>query len=70
VVQGVDLKLAYDFYDQDVKYATGAKSRYSVGVEFFPVSGVEIRPLYRLLRHQNPDIGTMSEFDIMLHLYL
>jgi hypothetical protein len=70
VVQGVDLKLAYDFYDQDIHYKTGSKSRYSVGVEFFPASGVEIRPVYRILKQQNPDIGTMNEFDLMLHLYL
>ena len=70
VAQGVDIKLSYDFYDQDINYKTGSKSRYSVGVEFFPASGVEIRPIYRILRQQNPDIGTMSEFDLMLHLYL
>ena len=70
VTQGVDIKVAYDFYDQDVKYKTGAKSRYSIGVEFFPVSGVEVRPVYRILKQQDPDIGTMNEFDLMLHLYL
>ena len=70
VTQGVDIKLAYDFYDQDIHYKTGSKSRYSIGVEFFPVSGVEIRPVYRFLRQQNPNIGTMDEFDLMLHLYL
>jgi hypothetical protein len=70
VTPGVDLKLAYDFYDQDVKFKSGSKSRYSIGVEFFPVSGVEVRPIYRILTQQNPDTGTMSEFDIMLHLYL
>ncbi|HTY58937.1 MAG TPA: hypothetical protein VMF59_08970 [Bacteroidota bacterium] len=70
VTPGVDLKLAYDFYDQDIKFKSGSKSRYSIGVEFFPVSGVEIRPIYRILTQQNPDTGTMSEFDLMLHLYL
>jgi hypothetical protein len=70
VTQGVDIKLAYDFYDQDINFANGSRSRYSIGVEFFPVSGVEVRPIYRILKQQNPDIGTMNEFDIMLHLYL
>ena len=70
VAQGVDIKLSYDFYDQDIHFKTGSKSRYSVGVEFFPVSGVEIRPVYRILKQQTPDIGTMNEFDLMLHLYL
>jgi hypothetical protein len=31
---------------------------------------VEIRPVYRILKQQNPDLGTMNEFDLMLHLYL
>jgi hypothetical protein len=70
ITQGVDLKLSYDFYDQDVNYKTGSKSRYSVGVEFFPVSGVEVRPEYRILRQQDPDVGSMNEFDLMFHLYL
>ena len=70
VTPGVDLKLAYDFYDQDVNFKTGSKSRYSIGVEFFPVSGVEVRPIYRILKQQNPDTGTLGEFDLMLHLYL
>jgi hypothetical protein len=70
VAQGVDLKLAYDFYDQDINFRTGSKSRYSIGVEFFPLSGVEIRPIYRILKQQDPDTGTMNEFDLMLHLYL
>jgi hypothetical protein len=70
ITQGVEVKLSYDFYDQDIEYQTGAKSRYSIGVEFFPVSGVEVRPVYRILRQQNPDIGTLNEFDLMLHLYL
>lgn len=70
VTPGVDLKLAYDFYDQDINFKTGSKSRYSVGVEFFPVSGVEVRPIYRILKQQNPDTGTLGEFDLMLHLYL
>jgi hypothetical protein len=70
IAQGVDLKLAYDFYDQDIDYTTGSKSRLSFGVEFFPASGVEVRPIYRILTQKNPDIGTRNEFDLMLHLYL
>jgi len=70
VTPGVDVTLSYDFYDEDVNYKTGSKSRYSIGVQFFPVGGVEIRPMYRLLTQQNPDIGTLGEFDLMLHLYL
>ena len=70
VTAGVDITLAYDFYDEDVNYKTGSKSRYSIGVQFFPVGGLEIRPVYRILKEEDPDTGTKNEFDLMLHLYL
>ncbi len=67
VVTGVDLKLAYDFYDPDIDHKTGAASRYSFGVEFFPLPGVELRPIYRVV---NGDVvGLKNELDMMLHLY-
>lgn len=69
VIQGVDLKLIYDFFDPDTKLKTGTATRYSAGFEFFPVSGVELRPLYRytndtVLKRKTNDIH------VMLHFYL
>lgn len=69
VAQGVDLKIAYDFYDPDRDLKTGATSRYSVGVEFFPISGVEVRPVYRLIT-EDPSSRKLNEFDLMFHIYL
>ena len=69
VTPGLDLKLGYDFHDFDVDYKTGAISRYSVGFEFFPLSGVEVRPLYRIIK-EDPNAGNKNEFDLLLHLYL
>jgi hypothetical protein len=71
VTPGLDLKVAYDYYDPDKDLATGAYSRISFGVEFFPISGVEVRPLYRLLtKMQDPSKVRSSEFDLLLHFYL
>ncbi len=69
VIQGVDLKLAYDFYDPDKDVKSGAQSRYSVGVEFFPISGVEVRPLYRITKTEPVDTK-FDEFDLIIHFYL
>jgi hypothetical protein len=69
VVQGVDLKLAYDFYDQNLDVKDGAQSRYSFGVEFFPLAGVELRVLYRIVTEEPTSIDN-NQLDVMLHLYL
>jgi len=67
LVTGLDLKLAYDFYDPDITYKNGSITRYTAGVEFFPFPGVEVRPLYRILHGTNVDL--QNEFDLLLHLY-
>jgi hypothetical protein len=69
VTPGVDLKVAYDFYDPDKDVKGGSMSRYSFGVEFFPVSGVEVRPMYRVVV-EDPTNYSNNEFHIMLHFYL
>jgi hypothetical protein len=68
IIQGFDLKLAYDFYDPDIDYKTGAYARYTAGMEFFPLPGVELRPLYRINRDQLKG-ENYSEADVLLHLY-
>jgi hypothetical protein len=69
VVQGLDLKFIYDFYDEDKDLKTGSISRYSFGAEFFPLPGVEVRPLYRI-PVEDPDDTDNNEFDLILHFYL
>jgi len=46
----VDLKVGYDFYDSDIDLKSGSVSRYSIGLEFFPIAGVEVRPVYRIVK--------------------
>ena len=66
---GLDLKLAYDFYDPSIDLKSGANSRYTAGVEFFPLPGVEVRPLYRFVRETPVEVRN-NEFDIVLHCYI
>ena len=69
VIDGVDLKFMYDFYDPDTKYKTGSQSRYSIGLEFFPIYGLEVRPMYRILKEEPTDVRN-NEFDFLVHFYL
>lgn len=69
VTPGVDLKVAYDFYDPDKDLKTGSISRYSFGFEFFPVSGVEVRPMYRVIVEEPKDVAN-NELHILFHIYL
>jgi hypothetical protein len=69
VTQGLELKLAYEFYDPDKDVKSGSQSRVSVGVEFFPIPGVELRPMYRMNIEQ-PQDQTNNELQLMLHFYL
>lgn len=69
VVAGVDLKLMYEFADPDIDLKTGSISRYSFGLEFFPISGVEVRPLYRINREDPTNISN-DEFNLLIHFYL
>jgi hypothetical protein len=66
---GVDLKLGYDFYDPDKDLKTGSLSKYSVGLEFFPLPGVEIRPVYRFVKDEPVDVKN-NEYQLLLHFYL
>jgi hypothetical protein len=69
LTQGLDLKVAYDYFDPDLNIKSGSTSKYILGVEFFPFPGVEVRPLYRFVKDQPVDIKN-DEFDLMVHFYL
>jgi len=69
VTSGVDLKFMYDFYDPDKALKTGSESRYGFGVEFFPLPGLELRPMFRIINSM-PGIAQEREFDFIVHLYL
>jgi hypothetical protein len=69
LLTGIDIKLAYDFFDPDTRYATGRAARYGVGAELFPLSGVEVRPMLRLIDDSIIKLKS-REFQVLFHYYL
>ena len=69
ITQGFHLKAAYDFYDPDKDLKTGAFSRYSFGFGFFPISGVELLPMYRILKESQHEVKN-DEFHLLIHFYI
>lgn len=69
VTPGLDLKAGYEFLDPDVDVKAGSTSRINLGVEFFPLPGVEVRPVYRFVL-DDPDELSNDEFQFIMHLYL
>jgi hypothetical protein len=69
VTPGLDVKLAYDFLDTDTDVKSGSTSRYSVGFEFFPITGIEVRPMYRIRKEDPTDLSN-DEFHFLIHFYL
>jgi len=69
VFQGIDLKVAYENYDPDSKLANGSFSTITVGAEFFPFTGVEVRPVYRFNQEKPKEISN-DEFLLLFHFYL
>lgn len=72
VTPGVDLKAGYDFYDPDRDLRNGAFTQLTLGAEFFVLSGVEIRPLYKHILADVPrPSGTTSgdQFVLLTHFF-
>ena len=69
LIDGLDLKVTYDFYDPDTDKKNGAQSRYGLGFEFFPYAGVELSPIYRFVREEPVDVDN-DEFQFLIHFYL
>jgi hypothetical protein len=69
VIDGVDVMVAYDFYDADKDHKSGSTSRYSVGVGFIPLGGVEVRPIYRIIQEDPNDVKN-NELHVLFHIYL
>lgn len=66
---GIDLKLGYEFYDPNSDLKDGSVSRYTIGAEFFPLTGVEVRPLYRI-NQEKPTERSNNEIQVLFHFFL
>jgi hypothetical protein len=70
LIQGLDLKLMYDFFDPNTDAESGKVDRYSGGVEFMPVSGLEVRPLIRITKDTTTPNRDYTDIHILFHIYL
>ena len=72
VIPGVDVKVGFEFYDPDTQLKNGSFTRLTLGAELFLLSGVEVRPLYRLNLEDLPSASKVDndEFQLMFHFYL
>jgi hypothetical protein len=69
ITSGIDLKLGYEFYDPNLDMKDGSITRFTVGAEIFPLTGVEVRPLYRINQEKPTDLKN-NELHVMFHFYL
>lgn len=67
--EGLDLKLGYEFYDPNIDLQDGTISRFTIGAEFFPLTGIEVRPLLRINQETKKEISN-NELQVMFHFYL
>ncbi|MDE3058699.1 MAG: hypothetical protein KGJ59_12160 [Bacteroidota bacterium] len=70
LVTGIDLKLGYEFYDPNKDVKNGAFSVITLGAEVFPLSGVEVRPLYQINMESPKEISNNNTFLLLFHFYL
>ncbi len=68
LVEGVDLKLGYEFYDPDIDLKNGSFTRIVLGTEVFLLPGVELRPLYVIHKEEPTDLDN-DEFRLLLHFF-
>jgi hypothetical protein len=70
IKQGVHLIAKYDFFDPDEKWKTGAISRYTLGVELFPLNVLEVKIQARLSEvDKNGFIQPDPEYLVQFHTW-
>ena len=70
IKQGVHLIAKYDFFDPDEKLLTGAISRYTLGVELFPLNVLEVKIQARLSEvDKNGFIQPDPEYLVQFHTW-
>jgi hypothetical protein len=72
IIKGLEAKFQYESYDPqlDIKNGSLERRRYSFGIEFFPMTGLEIESIYRIVDEpdQNLDIKN-NEFQQTFKVY-
>ncbi|NQV30213.1 MAG: hypothetical protein HQ508_04930 [Candidatus Marinimicrobia bacterium] len=70
--QGLDIIGRYEFFDPNMDLSNGAIERTSIGLEFFPIRGLEVKLSYRTSKLDLPDSTPDPQSQILsqIHLYL
>lgn len=71
LTKGVEAKLQYENYDPQLGIKDGAliRSRYSFGIEFYPMTGIELESIYRLVTTPSGTKLHANEFQQMFKFY-
>jgi hypothetical protein len=67
---GVDLKVGYESYDPDRDVQNGRFSQITLGAELFLMTGVEVRPMYRIAVASLPSQASPNTDQAMVLLHL
>lgn len=72
ILQGIELVGRYEFFDPNTDLTTGAIQRTSLGIEFFPVRGLEVKLSYRTAKLDMPSESTESVSQVLsqIHFHL
>ncbi len=72
ILQGVEVVGRYEFFDPDMELQTGAINRTSIGLELFPVRGIEVKLGYRTSQLEFPGESSEPESQLLtqIHIYL
>ena len=72
LLRGLDLNLTYEFREPDLDLESGRAHRPGIGVEFYPMPGVELKALYRYSIGSGPaeeSTDGMHEVISMVHIF-
>ncbi len=67
VIQGLDAVVRYDRFDPNIDLSKDEHSRVMLGLEIYPYSFIEIRPMYRI-QMETPEVSNNS-FELQFHFY-
>ncbi|NQV14376.1 hypothetical protein HQ531_02875 [bacterium] len=72
IVQGLDLIGRYEFFDPDEDLSNGAIERMTLGIEMFPIPGMEIKLSYRSSQLELPENApeAQGQYLTQFHFYL
>ena len=66
-IQGLHLLAKYDYFDQNEMLLDGSISRYSMGIEFYPLNLFELKLQARKYEIDNINNDIKNEYLIQLH---